>query len=194
MQLVCWPALLPLRGLATCAQTTKNKKTVPALSATAEEFSDNLECAVQLLRSELCPACEQLLLSVDNASIHRLPAGRWDPTDKGALLLRVPPHSPDLHQVIEHLFGQLKPWLVQQLYACNWAQWRAWTLTQRAAKVRALVLQWCREHVTPQAISSQFEQLKQCYEVVAAPTTQQVMVGSHFVDGTGGGYPSKALR
>lgn len=101
--------------------------------------------------------------------------------------INVPPHSPDLHQVIEHRFAELKQYLVNRVYQYGFNRCTVQVLRQ-------FVLEFCRDKITPAKIKDDIENLLHCYEIVAAPTSQWVQVGQQHYAGVAGGWPPKRFR
>ena len=138
------------------------------------------------------------LVSVDGASIHRVgkmptPHPRPRPSYPNYMLgyastfLPHPAHSPDLHQVIEHRFAELKQYLVNRVYQIGFERCTVQLLRQ-------IVLEFCATQITPAKIQSELANLKLCYQVVAAPTYQWVLVGRQNYAGVAGGWPPKRFR
>lgn len=126
------------------------------------------------------------LVSLDGASIHKL-------QDAPHVLgypfhfLNHPAHSPDLHQVIEHRFAELKQYLVNRVYQIGFQRCTVQVLRQ-------IVLEFCATQITPAKIVSELANLKLCYQIVAAPTYTWVLVGKQNYAGVAGGWPPKRFR
>lgn len=148
--------------------------------------------AISHARSLVGPE-QQLHLSWDNARIHRLPAG-YDLAAQNAVYHPLPPLSPDLHQMIEHVFGELKQYIAQHIYAISRVAWMGSSQEGRAEHVRQAVVKWCEDKLKPEHFHQSLQRLQDCYRVVAAPIHQQVQVGDRTVAGTGGDYPPKHFR
>jgi hypothetical protein len=93
--------------LALHLQTIKTKKI--AKSTTKEEFTDIMKKLVEVAREQLAKVDPNLkpLFSFDNNKIQK-----YAPLDKMGITpeekLELPPYSPDMHKVIEHVFAILK--------------------------------------------------------------------------------------
>jgi hypothetical protein len=137
------------------------------------------------------------LVSVDGASIHRVgkmptPHPRPRPSYPNYMLgyasqfLPHPPHSPDLHQVIEHRFAEMKQHLVNRVYQLGFQN-------VTTAALRHFVLEYCHS-ITPQLIQADLRNLVNCYQVVRTPVGSSVLIDGKPVDGVGGGWPPKRFR
>jgi hypothetical protein len=173
-------------------QTQKSNFVKPASSATALEVADNLmegfvPAAERVSDPQQTSPPWEAVLSIDNPHFHNV---------EGVFTLNKPGHwihlplcsySPDLHQVIEHLFGQLKRQLVNDIYAHgNWdAIDMAW--------LRQWVLNFCQQ-ITPAQIKRAVKQMPDVYRVVAADCGTLVQVGQQCYEGVQGGWPAKGLR
>jgi hypothetical protein len=92
-----------------------------------------------------------------------------------------PAHSPDLHQVIEHRFAELKQHLVNRVYQLGFEN-------VTTAALRLFVLEYCMT-ITPQLIQADIQNLVKCYQVVRAPIGSSVLINNRSVDGVAGGWP-----
>jgi hypothetical protein len=97
-----------------------------------------------------------------------------------------PPHSPDLHQVIEHRFAEMKQHLVNRVYQLGFQN-------VTTAALRHFVLEYCHS-ITPQLIQADLRNLVNCYQVVRTPVGSSVLIDGKPVDGVGGGWPPKRFR
>jgi hypothetical protein len=140
------------------------------------------------------------LVSVDGASIHKLKkfpepnpcsrAGNDEPSKShlgfNTTFLPHPPHSPDLHQVIEHRFAGLKQHLVNMVYQYGFNN-------VNMAALRYFVLEYCAA-ITKETIRSDINNLINCLQVVWTPRGSSVVINGKAVDGVGGGWPPKHFR
>lgn len=137
------------------------------------------------------------LVSVDGASIHRVgkmptPHPRPRPSYPNYMLgyastfLPHPAHSPDLHQVIEHRFAELKQHLVNRVYQLGFEN-------VTTAALRLFVLEYCMT-ITPQLIQADIQNLVKCYQVVRTPIGSSLLINNRSVDGVAGGWPPKHFR
>lgn len=97
-----------------------------------------------------------------------------------------PAHSPDLHQVIEHRFAELKQYLVNRVYELGFEN-----VTTTA--LRGFVMEYCAS-ITSLLIRADIQNLINCYQVVRTPVGQSVLINHRPVDGVGGGWPPKHFR
>ena len=176
--------LLLVALLPPALQTKKKGKVAKA--CTAEEFADNLSCFLPHLQQLLISTngCNHLV-SVDNASIHGI-------QDTQHILgypetfLKHPAHSPDLHQVIEHRFAELKQYIVDRVYQVGFDRCNVKMLRQ-------FVLEYCAT-ITPAKIQADIQNLIKCYKVVAADSYTWVQFGHENYAGAAGGWPPKRFR
>jgi len=162
---------------------TKNKPPELAKSATRAEIFDNTVCWIRKAKQEAAAAGHELLVSWDNASIHGFSVAAGDYTEFGidkSQHIVLPPRSPDLHQVIEHQFGQLKAGLVAAMYARGWNNINAFWVVE-------WVLRWC-ESISAASVQAQLQKLPKLYRAVSTPKGQHVMVDDERIEGTGGYY------
>lgn len=154
-----------------------------AKSATRAEIFDNTYCWIRQAKQKAQAAGHDLLVSWDNAGIHGFSEAAGDYAEFGIdkrQHIVLPPRSPDLHQVIEHQFGQLKAELVAAMYAQGWDHVDAtWAV--------GWVLQWCKD-IKPRSVQSQLQKLPKLYHAVSTPKGQQVTVDGEVLHGTGGYY------
>jgi hypothetical protein len=101
--------------------------------------------------------------------------------------VELPAYSPDLHQVIEHRFAELKQYLVNRVYEIGFERCNMQVL-------RAIVLEFCRNEIPTAKIVKELENLKLCYKIVAAPINTWVQVGNQNYAGVAGGWPPKRFR
>jgi len=165
---------------------TKKKGTV-AKACTAEEFADNLSCFLPQCQAEFMKkeGGYNHFVSVDGASIH----GIQDTQHKlgyPETFLRHPAHSPDLHQVIEHRFAELKQYLVDRVYQIGFERCNVQVLRQ-------IVLDYAAT-ITPAKIKADIQNLIKCYQVVAADSYTWVQFGHENYAGAAGGWPPKRFR
>lgn len=97
-------------------------------------------------------------------------------------------YSPDMHKVIEHAFGRLKPMLHKRLYEHGFP-----ALNPLAAQ--ELVKHTFLHGISKESIANDVGSLPQTYYAIALP---QGVVGlgpdGQLHQGTGGDYPPRALR
>lgn len=109
------------------------------------------------------------LYSFDNDSIHTA-ANLCCSKINDSLVVELPARSPDLHRVIEHVFGYVSNAFNQHLWynpSCD-----------SLAKYKAAIIRVFKEMVTPAAISADVKGLKALYDAVRK----------------GGKWPKKSLR
>jgi hypothetical protein len=166
---------------------------------TAQEFADNLSAFLPSMQQQAIGTGRihlegdntlrfehfRYMVSLDNASIHN-PKDYHQSLGWPATWISHPAHSPDLHQIIEHRFAELKQWLVNRIYQIGWDRCDV-------RVIRQLVLEFCWG-ITPEKIQADLENLKLCYKIVAAPAGQVITVGQRSYLGTGGGWPAKRFR
>jgi hypothetical protein len=128
----------------------------------------------------------RLYVSLDGASIHNMKEARWS-LGWPDRFLNHPAHSPDLHQVIEHRFAELKQYIVERVYAVGFENCTSGVLRQ-------FVLDFCATRITPELIQRELANLQLCYQVVAAPNYQWVLAGQQYYCGVAGGWPPKRFR
>lgn len=100
--------------------------------------------------------------------------------------LEISAHSPDLNQVIEHRFDELKQHLVNCVYQLGFER-------VTPSILWGFVQQWCHS-ITPQSIQADIHNLVNCYQVVRTPVGRSVLINGRLVDGVGGGWPPKHFR
>lgn len=129
-------------------------------------------------------------VSFDNPTIHTkvdLPAG----------VKRVPlsPYSPDIHKIIEHVFGRIKPRLPEMC----WDLTAGGTGLQPSLKVtRKAYKQVVRRHTAQETIAGDVRSLVLTLKVIAAEEgefIEKVMRhGTRLIEGTAGDWAPKILR
>ena len=157
-----------------------------AKACTAEEFADNLSCFLPQFQQLLIATrgCNHLV-SVDNATIHTV---HDTPHILGfpETFLNHPAHSPDLHQVIEHRFAELKQYIVNRVYQVGFERCNVKLLRQFVMEYAATI--------TPAVIKADIQNLIKCYQVVAADGYNWVQFGKENYAGAAGGWPPKRFR
>jgi len=154
-----------------------------AKACTAEEFADNLSCFLPQHQQKLHAATGyNHLVSVDNASIHGVQDSKHI-LGYPETFLRHPAHSPDLHQVIEHRFAELKQYLVNRVYEVGFERCTVKLL-------RDFVMEYAAS-ITPAKIQADIQNLINCYQVVAADGYNWVQIGHENYAGAAGGWPPK---
>lgn len=180
-------ALLPLQHKRP--QTIKSNYTEEAKAGTKQEIQDNTTCWVQKAFQLAQQHGHDVVASWDNASMHTFKVSQVGLTQAQHLVL--PPHSPDLHQIIEHCFARLKQELVVKLYHLGWDN-----VTPEV--VAREVLELCEaEHGTVASaavIKADLAHLPRLYRVLSTPKGQYVFDGSRWVQGSGGDWPPKGYR
>ncbi len=161
-----------------------------AKACTTEEFADNLSCFLPYCQNLLLDSTGEYegsrhLVSLDNASIHSLQDTRHNLGYPGAFVIH-PAHSPDLHQVIEHRFAELKQYLVDRVYQIGFERCNVQLLRQ-------IVLEYAAT-ITPGKIKADIQNLIKCYQVVAADSDTEVHFGHESYKGVAGGWPPKRFR
>lgn len=168
-------------------QTIRSQNTSDAKSATLEETADNLSCFATQLQQQAIDQGFRLMFSMDNAPIHNVKPEMVN-FGQTSLLLPHPANSPDLHQVVEHRFADMKQHVVTRMYQVGFD-----TVQQNPALLQQFVLEYCQT-ITPQLIESELENLVKCYQVVACPGYSAVVIDGKNVEGVGGNWPRKGLR
>jgi hypothetical protein len=126
------------------------------------------------------------VVSLDGALIHdvkELPNRVGYPN----VFLYHPAHSPDMHQVIEHRFAELKQYLVNRVYQIGWEHCDI-------QQLRQFVLEFCETSITPEKIQRELENLLLWYKVVSAKPDEWVLAGTQHYPGVAGGWPPKRFR
>lgn len=126
----------------------------------------------------------RLYVSWDNARTHGF-ADRLQQLGLGPnQYLALPARSPDLHQIIEHPFSQLKTYLVEQMYNLRWEVTNDWVVDT--------VLSWCKG-IKGQKIRGNLQLMPRLYHAVSTPKGQTVYVDEYAIEGTGGWYTKHSL-
>lgn len=135
---------------------------------------------------------DELWVSFDNAKIHnsntvQLPAG----------VRRIPlsAYSPDIHKVIEHCFGRMKPHLYEKVGDACYLKGKP-RLTNN--ELRPLVNESLKYATQQEWVAADVRSLRLTLEIIRTPKDQRFMFqhGSQFVElvGSGGGWPKKGYR
>jgi hypothetical protein len=165
-------------------QTISSKFTEDAAAATREEIFDNTKVWIQTATKQAQNDFHGMLVSWDNASIH----GFKNYQDLGIderQHIKLPPKSPDLHQVVEHCFGRLKAELVAAMYKVGWARvTNQWVLQW--------VIDWCQA-IEPAQLQKDLQSLPKLYQVVSTPEGQHITVDGQLLVGSGGYYTKGSL-
>lgn len=161
-------------------------------AATADDFED----IVAVLAEEADPRfkaagmTEKPMLSFDNASIHKaiVDRGLLPP---GVEHVPLPSRSPDLHKVIEHTFGRLKPRVHEAVFdACR----AAGKAELSHLEVRTLVERTLKEVAAAEKIAGDCESLTTTLRIVGTDRDVAfVHDGREFV-GTGGDWAPRGWR
>lgn len=125
------------------------------------------------------------MISMDNPNFHNVSKLIEFGADE---LLPLPKYSPDLHQLIEHPFGGIKQQLANRLYRLG-----ASLVDTDMQVLMDMVVELCHQ-ITPDKVTSQVQNLKDCYKVVAAPRTEGVTINDTYYAGVEGGRPPKRFR
>lgn len=180
-------ALLPLQR--KCTQTVKSGYTEDAKAGTKQEIQDNTKCWVQKAKGLAQQHRHRVVASWDNASMHTFRVSKVGLTPTQHLAL--PPHSPDLHQIIEHCFARLKQELVAKLYKLGWDN-----VTPEVVAREVLAL--CEDQhgtvASAAVIRADLAHLPRLYRVLSTPKGQYVFDGNRWVQGSGGDWPPKGYR
>lgn len=186
----CFKLWAQLAAPCTCMQTVRSGYTTDAKSATLEEIWDNCKCWVPKAIHQAERNRHAFFASWDNATIHKFKDRLQQLGLDTAKYIQLPPHSPDLHMLIEHTFGRLKHQLVIALYQMHWN-----VDPQRAINCILSLLDNTHDAVcSPITLQKDIANLKNCYKVVAARTDTHVFVNQHWVQGTHGNWPPKGCR
>lgn len=155
-----------------------------AKAATKEEIWDNLNVWLPKAKAEAEEQQREFYVSWDNATTHKF-ANRLHLLGlRPDQYMELPARSPDLHQIIEHPFSQLKTFLVSQMYSQRWEVDNDWILDR--------VLSWC-ESISAAKIQGNLQLMPMLYNAVCTPKGQTINVGNHAVEGTGGYYTKHAI-
>ena len=172
-------------------QTVRSKFTEKAKSGTREEIFDNCKCWIKKAFEKAAKDCRPMFVSWDNAPIHNFKDRLAELGLDAGKLIALPPHSPDLHQLIEHVFARLKRELVIALYYMGWEN----VTPEKASGAILSLLDNTRERVcTPGLLQQDLLNVVNCYKVVGAPTTSHINIKDHWVAGSEGGWPPKGFR
>lgn len=161
-------------------------------AASAADFKHIVEVlAAQAVRRLSAAGVQgEPVLSFDNASIHTSYA-RAGPMPRGVTRHVLPARSPDLHKVVEHTFGRLKPCVAEDVFdACAAAN----TAELSPSAVRGIVERSLREVAKADIISKDCESLKTTLRIVARAKGEAFMVGSTVLSGTGGDWAPRRWR
>lgn len=129
------------------------------------------------------------LFSWDNAAVQR-PASLDRMGITEAERVPLPDYSPDMHKVIEHMFGLLKPMVKKQVVMPGKAK-------VDALEAMALVKE-CWEELgkrTRKSIKKDAKGLKLTWLIISTPDGEPTeAVGGKTLTGTGGGWAPKGFR
>jgi len=178
----------PLHASPTCAQPKGEKRK----AADAEEFAAVIKVLALEAKRRLSLAGVQgaPILSFDNASIHT--AQRSEPLlPPGTTQHKLPARSPDLHKVIEHVFGRLKPAVAAAVFD---AAWHKQTVELSAAQCRPLIEACLREQTAAAQIAADCESLKATLQIVAHDKDMLFTLGGKEFKGTGGDWAPRRWR
>lgn len=155
-----------------------------AKSATRQEIWDNTCCWIRKAKQEAAATQHELLVSWDNASIHRF-SNVEDFGIDASQYIRLPIRSPDLHYAVEHCFGRLKGELVADMYFAGWSNIDEWWVVN-------WVLLWC-DNISADVIQRDLVKLPKLYHAVSTPVGQHVVVDGEVIEGTGGYYAKHGI-
>ena len=130
------------------------------------------------------------LLSFDNASIHKAVAegGRLPAAVER---LKLPARSPDLHKVIEHTFGRLKPAVHEAVFdACREAS----TADLPPTRVRALLERTLNSVAGAEQIAADCNSLKTTLRIVGTDRNVAFQHAGRELVGTGGDWAPRGWR
>jgi hypothetical protein len=169
----------------------RSKFTERAKSGTLEEIFDNCKCWLKLAFEKAAKDFTPVFVSWDNARIHDFKQRVVELGLDSTKLIALPPHSPDLHQLIEHVFGRLKRELVVALYKMGWQN----VTPEKVIAAVLSLLDNTRDRVcTPDLLQEDLKNLVNCYKVVQASCETGVWINDQFWHGTAGGWPPKGFR
>jgi hypothetical protein len=156
---------------------------------TSEEFEDVMAKVASMARDGLAKKGLTPLFSWDNAAVQR-PASLDRMGITEAERVPLPDYSPDMHKVIEHMFGLLKPLVKKQVIMPSKAK-------VDALEAMALVKE-CWEylgHRTRKSIKKDVEGLKLTWLIISTPEGEptRAVRGKTFTV-TGGGWAPKGFR
>jgi hypothetical protein len=142
-------------------QTIRGNKI--AKSTTKEEFTDIMKKLVEVARRELAKLDPTLkpIFSYDNNRIQKeasLAAMGITAEEK----LELPPSSPDMHKVIEHVFAILKGQLQAELLKLNPAK-------LSAAKAQHMVKVYFMHGISKQSIQADVNSLPVTWHIISTP-------------------------
>lgn len=130
------------------------------------------------------------IVSWDNATIHGENAS-GHPLPPEIERIKLPARSPDLHRVIEHTFGRLKPAAHAAAFdACR----KAGTAEVPPSTVRQLVETTLERVSTAAQISADCERLKTTWKIVAADVNTTFEVDGREFVGSGGDWAPRRWR
>lgn len=129
-------------------------------------------------------------MSFDNASIHT--SRTSEPLlPPGIEHHPLPARSPDMHKVIEHVFGRTKPAVAGSVVD---ATWRRDINELSAAQCRPLIERCLREATTPAAIAADSESLKTTLQIIAHDKDVLFTLDGREFKGTGGDWAPRRWR
>jgi hypothetical protein len=177
-----------VRLLCCLPLQTKRARRI-AKTLTSEEFEDVMAKVASMARDGLAKKGLTPLFSWDNAAVQR-PASLDRMGITEAERVPLPDYSPDMHKVIEHMFGLLKPLVKKQVIMPSKAK-------VDALEAMALVKE-CWEylgHRTRKSIKKDVEGLKLTWLIISTPEGEptRAVRGKTFT-GTGGGWAPKGFR
>lgn len=178
----------PLHASPTCAQSEGEKRKAPD----AAEFADVIKVLALEAERRLRAAGVRgaPIMSFDNASIHT--AQRSEPLlPAGTTQHKLPARSPDLHKVIEHVFGRLKPAVAAAVFD---ATWKKDVPELSAAQLRPLIEGCLRDKTTAAQIAADCESLKTTLEIVSHDKDVLFTLGGNEFKGTGGDWAPRRWR
>lgn len=152
-----------------------------AKSTTKEEFTDQFRCIKQAAEA----AIPDPLYSFDNLSTQKF-ANLADLGITEAQRMPLGPNMPDAHQIVEHCFGQFKPWFIQHVYSA------AGPASDSAEMQKLLREQWKAFGANSDrngSLKKNADSLPITLEAIAMPSAQYVSeVDQKVRTGTNGGW------
>jgi hypothetical protein len=165
--------------------------TEKAKSGTLEEVFDNCKCWLKAAFEKAAQDNTAVFVSWDNARIHNFKQRVAELGLDATKLIALPPHSPDLHQLIEHVFGRLKRALVVALYHIGWQN----VTPEKVIAAVLSLLDNTRDTVcTPGLLQEDLKNLVNCYKIVQAPYSHLMLINDRLWHGSAGNWPPKGFR
>lgn len=180
-------SVLPRLVVASHLQTIKGNKI--AKGTTKEEFTDIMKKLVQVAREELAKVDPNLtpIFSYDNNKIQadaKLQDMGITPEEK----LELPTYSPDMHKVIEHVFGILKGQLQAEMLRTNPSK-------LSARKAQRMVRAYFMGGISKESIQADVKSLPVTWHIISTPEgVEELGPDGHMHKGTGGEWADTRHR